>query len=302
MRQQATLRTTVSIDGVGLHSGHPVRAHFHPAPVDHGLVFLRREHSEQLIPAELDSAATFDYATTLKRGSVSIGTVEHVLAAAAGLGLDNCLIEIEGPEVPILDGSALPFVRLFHAAGFERQDALVRPFELERPVEISHDDKQMSFEPGGTGLTITYEIEFPHPFVGQQELTFTVRPEEFASRIAPARTFGFAREVAQLRARGLARGGSLHNAVVLDDTGILSGPLRFRDEFVRHKVLDLIGDLALLGRPLNGRIHARKAGHAVHVEFARALNAALTSPALEFLDDEAEGFEAPGRRERLSRS
>jgi len=299
MRQQATLRTTVSIDGVGLHSGHPARAHFHPAPVDHGLVFLRREHSEQLIPADLESAATFDYATTLKRGEVSIGTVEHVLAAAAGLGLDNCLIEIEGPEVPILDGSALPFVRLFHAAGFERQDALVRPFTLDRPVELLRDGKRMSFEPGGSGLTIRYEIDFPHPFVGQQELTYTLRPEEFASRIAPARTFGFAREVAQLRARGLARGGSLHNAVVLDDTGILSGPLRFRDEFVRHKVLDLIGDLALLGRPLHGIIHARKAGHAVHIEFARALHTALTSPAIEVAEEKSEVFRMPGRRERL---
>jgi UDP-3-O-[3-hydroxymyristoyl] N-acetylglucosamine deacetylase len=281
MRQQATLRTTVSIDGVGLHSGHPVRAHFHPAPIDHGLVFIRREHAGQLIPADLDSAATFDYATTLKRGGVSIGTVEHVLAAAAGLGLDNCLIEIEGPEVPILDGSALPFVRLFHAAGFERQDAMVRPIEPDCPVEIFHDDKRVSFEPGGPGLTITYEIDFDHPFVGQQQLTYSLRPEEFTSRIAPARTFGFARDVAELRARGLARGGSLHNAVVLDDTGILSGPLRFRDEFVRHKVLDLIGDLALLGGPLHGHIHARKAGHAVHVEFARALHAAMMSPADE---------------------
>jgi UDP-3-O-[3-hydroxymyristoyl] N-acetylglucosamine deacetylase len=306
MRQQSTLRTTVSIDGVGLHSGHPARAHFHPAPVDHGLVFVRREHAAQPIPADLESAATFDYATTLRRGAVSIGTVEHVLAAAAGLGLDNCLIEIEGPEVPILDGSALPFVRLFHAAGFERQDAVVRPLEIPRRVEISHDDKQMSYEPGGPGLTVTYEIDFNHPFVGQQELTYVLRPEEFASRIAPARTFGFARDVAQLRARGLARGGSLHNAVVLDDTGILSGPLRFRDEFVRHKVLDLIGDLALLGRPLQGRIHARKAGHAVHIEFARALNAALTAPAMapvpEVEEVEAERFRVRNRREGLRRS
>ncbi len=127
-------------------------------------------------------------------------------------------------------------------------------------------------------------------------MTFTLRPDEFAARIAPARTFGFAREVAQLRARGLARGGSLHNAVVLDDTGILSGPLRFRDEFVRHKVLDLIGDLMLLGRPLQGHIHARKAGHALHIEFARALNAAMLNPAVESADDaEADRFRASGR-------
>ncbi len=278
MRQQATLRTTVSIDGVGLHSGHPVRAHFHPAAPDHGLVFVRREHPERLIPAGLESAATFDYATTLKSGEVSIGTVEHVLAAAAGVGLDNCMIEIEGPEVPIVDGSALPFVRLFHAAGFERQDAVVRPLIPGESVEVTRDDRRILYVPDGPGLTITYEIDFPHPIVGRQAMTFALRPEEFAARIAPARTFGFTREVEALRSRGLARGGSLQNAVVLDDDGIVSGPLRFRDEFVRHKILDLVGDLALLGRPLHGRIHAWKAGHALHIEFARAIHAALARP------------------------
>jgi UDP-3-O-[3-hydroxymyristoyl] N-acetylglucosamine deacetylase len=263
---------------VGLHSGHPAKAHFRPAPVDHGLVFLRREHPDRPIPARLESASTFDYATTLKNDGVSIGTVEHVLSAAAGVGLHNCLIEIEGPEVPILDGSALPFVRLFHAAGFERQDALIEPMVLPEPVEVIREDRRVFYEPDGPALTITYEIDFPHPIVGRQELTFVFKPEEFASQISPARTFGFAREIEVLRARGLVRGGSLHNAVVLDDAGIMSGPLRFRDEFVRHKILDLLGDLALLGRPLYGRIHARKAGHALHIDFARALHAALSNP------------------------
>jgi UDP-3-O-[3-hydroxymyristoyl] N-acetylglucosamine deacetylase len=278
MRQQTTLRTTVSIEGVGLHSGHPVRARFRPAAPNHGLVFTRRDHPEWRIPASLDAAATFDYATTLKHGEVSIGTVEHVLAAAAGVGLDNCLIEIEGPEVPILDGSALPFVRLFHAAGFERQEARVRPLKLARSVEVSRGDRRVLFEPDGPALTISYEIDFPHPIVGRQELTYVQRPDDFATQIAPARTFGFAREVEELRRRGLARGGSLQNAVVLDDTGIISGPLRYRDEFVRHKILDLLGDLVLLGAPLQGRIHAWKAGHALHIEFARAIHAALASP------------------------
>jgi len=278
-RAQTTLRTGVSIEGVGLHCGHPVRASFRPALPDHGLVFLRRDHPGFPIPARLESAATFDYATTLSAGGISIGTVEHVLSAAAGEGLDNCVIEIDGPEVPILDGSALPFVRLFHAAGFERQDAVVRPLVFDARVEVSRGDRSVSFEPDGPGLTITYEIDFPHPIVGRQTLTVPIRPEEYSSRIAPARTFGFARDVEVLRARGLARGGNLHNAVVLDDSGVLSGPLRFRDEFVRHKILDLVGDLALLGGPLNGHIHARKAGHALHIEFARALAAALKAPA-----------------------
>ena len=139
----------VSIEGIGLHSGHPVRAHFRPAPPDHGLVFARLDHPGSRIPARLSSAATFDYATTISAGGVSIGTVEHALSAAAGEGLDNCLIEIEGPEVPILDGSALPFVRLFHAAGFERQSARVRPLALTRSVEVVHGDRRVSFEPDG---------------------------------------------------------------------------------------------------------------------------------------------------------
>jgi UDP-3-O-[3-hydroxymyristoyl] N-acetylglucosamine deacetylase len=292
MRQQTTLRTTVSIEGVGLHSGHPVRARFRPAPPDHGLVFQRRDHPDRPIPARLGTAATFDYATTLKHGDVSIGTVEHVLAAAAGVGLDNCLIEIEGPEVPILDGSALPFVRLFHAAGFERQDARVRPFSLSRAVAVVRGDRRVIYEPDGPGLTISYEIDFPHPIVGRQNLTFSHRPDDFASQIAPARTFGFAREVEELRRRGLARGGSLQNAVVLDDTGIISGPLRFRDEFVRHKILDLLGDLVLLGAPLHGRIHAWKAGHALHIEFARAIHAAMVSPHVD----------TPGREDAAPRT
>jgi UDP-3-O-[3-hydroxymyristoyl] N-acetylglucosamine deacetylase len=252
-----------------------VRAHFRPAPAGHGLVFHRLDHPGVEIPARLESATTFDYATTLSSGGVSIGTVEHVLSAAYGEGLDNCRIEIEGPEVPILDGSALPFVRLFHAAGFERQDAPVRPLRPASVVEVTRGDRHVTFEPDGPGLTITYEIDFPHPVVGRQELTLPIRPEEYGSRIAPARTFGFLRDVQMMRERGLARGGTLHNAVVLDDTGVASGPLRFRDEFVRHKILDLVGDLALLGRPLEGKIHARRAGHALHIEFARALASAL---------------------------
>jgi UDP-3-O-[3-hydroxymyristoyl] N-acetylglucosamine deacetylase len=195
-----------------------------------------------------------------------------------GEGLDNCLIEIEGPEVPILDGSALPFVRLFHAAGFERQQVPVRPLTLSHPVEVARGDRSVSFEPDGPGLTITYEIDFAHPVIGRQSLTVAIRPEEYSTRIAPARTFGFARDVEALRSRGLTRGGSIHNAVVLDDTGVVSGPLRFRDEFVRHKILDLVGDLALLGGPLQGHIRARKAGHGLHIEFARALDRAMRTP------------------------
>ena len=292
-RSQTTLKTSVSIEGVGLHSGHPVRTVFRPAPAGHGIVFRRMDRHGAAIPARVESASTFDYATTLSAGGVSVGTVEHVLSAAFGEGLDNCSIELDGPEVPILDGSALPFVRLFHAAGFERLNVPVTRLSLSDPVEVSRDGRGVSFQPDGPGLTITYEIDFRHPIVGRQELTVAVKPEEYSTRIAPARTFGFAREVEALRSRGLARGGSLQNAVVLDESGILSGPLRFRDEFVRHKILDLIGDLALLGAVLDGHIHARKAGHALHIEFARALAEAAATPAPV---ETASAAERPRRR------
>jgi UDP-3-O-[3-hydroxymyristoyl] N-acetylglucosamine deacetylase len=294
-RAQTTLRTGVSIEGVGLHSGQPVRAHFRPAPPDTGLLFFRLDRPQTPIPARLSSASTFDYATTLSSDGTSIGTVEHLLSAAAGERLDNCIVEVDGPEVPILDGSALPFVRLFHAAGFERLDAPVRPLAPGREVTIEREDRSVRFTPEGDGLTITYEIDFQHPLVGKQQLSWFVSPEDYGARIAPARTFGFLREVEALRARGLIRGGSLQNAVVLDEKGILSGPLRFRDEFVRHKVLDLLGDLSLLGRPLSGRIHARKAGHALHVEFARALEAALEKPEAEPMAGTSDRRRSAGR-------
>jgi UDP-3-O-[3-hydroxymyristoyl] N-acetylglucosamine deacetylase len=270
VRSQTTLRSPVSIEGIGLHTGQRVRATFRPAPENHGIVFFRRERPDLPIPATAASARSFDHATTLGRDGFTIGTVEHLLSAAYGLGLDNFQVELDGPEIPILDGSALPFVRLFQAAGFSRQSRPVAPYEVSQPLEVSAGDKSISIRPG-RGLTICYEIEFAHRAIGRQKLTANISSGDFAARIAPARTFGFLREIEYLRQKGLARGGSLQNAVVLDDEGIISGPLRFRDEFVRHKIMDLVGDLALLGRPLEGRIHARKAGHALHAELVRAL-------------------------------
>ena len=267
---QTTLRTPVSIEGIALHTGHHVRATFRPAPEDHGIVFRREDHPGVTLPALPESALGFDHATTLGVGSVQVGTVEHALSAARGLGIDNLDIEVRGDELPILDGSAMPFVRLFQAAGVERQQRARRPIQIARRREIRRGDKSISVQPG-RGLTITYEIDFPHRAIGHQSLTIEIAPEAYASRIAPARTFGFLHEIDYLRQRGLARGGSLQNAIVLDEKNILSGPLRFPDEFVRHKILDLVGDLALLGRPVEGRIHARKAGHALHAELVREL-------------------------------
>jgi UDP-3-O-[3-hydroxymyristoyl] N-acetylglucosamine deacetylase len=267
---QTTLRTPVSIEGIALHTGHHVRATFRPAPEDHGIVFRREDHPGVALPALPESALGFDHATTLGIGAVQVGTVEHALSAARGLGIDNLDIEVRGDELPILDGSAMPFVRLFQAAGVERQKQPRRPIKIARRREIRRGDKSITVHPG-RGLTITYEIDFPHRAIGHQSLTIEIAPEAYASRIAPARTFGFLHEIHYLRERGLARGGSLQNAIVLDDKNILSGPLRFADEFVRHKILDLVGDLALLGRPVEGKIHARKAGHALHAELVREL-------------------------------
>jgi UDP-3-O-[3-hydroxymyristoyl] N-acetylglucosamine deacetylase len=271
MRAQQTLRTPVSIEGVGLHTGQAVKATFRPARENHGIVFHRGDRPAVAIPAFAASALAFDHATTLGRGDVLIGTVEHALSAAYGLGIDNMEIEVGGSELPILDGSALPFVRLFQAAGIERQNRRVQPLSTSEPLEVSNGDKMISIRPG-SGLSITYEIEFPHRAIGRQTMTFEYQPESYAAKIAPARTFGFTHEIEYLRERGLARGGSLQNAIVLDPENILSGPLRFVDEFVRHKILDLLGDLALLGRPLEGRIYARKAGHALHAELVRRLS------------------------------
>lgn len=278
MRDQTTLRTPVSIEGVGLHTGHRVQATFRPAPEDHGIVFRREDHPAVVLPALPGSALGFDHATTLGCGAVQIGTVEHALSAAAGLGIDNLEVEVRGDELPILDGSALPFVRLFQAAGIERQHRPARVLAIERRGEIRRGDKSIAFRPG-RGLTITYEIDFPHRAIGHQSMTIHVDPDAYASRIAPARTFGFMHEIHYLRERGLARGGTLQNAIVLDGQKILSGPLRFSDEFVRHKILDLLGDLALLGRPVEGRIHARKAGHALHAELVSELAGDALRPA-----------------------
>ncbi len=280
MKAQTTLRTPVSIEGIGLHTGHRVLATFRPAPEDHGIVFRREDHPGVTLPALPGSALGFDHATTLGAGAVQIGTVEHALSAAYGLGIDNLDIEIRGDELPILDGSAMPFVRLFQAAGIERLRRPQASIAIAHRREIRRGDKSITVRPG-RGLTITYEIDFPHRAIGHQSLTIAIAPDTYAARIAPARTFGFMHEIHYLRERGLARGGSLQNAIVLDEKNILSGPLRFPDEFVRHKILDLVGDLALLGRPVEGKIHARKAGHALHAELVRELAEASARPAPE---------------------
>lgn len=272
--QRKTINTDVSITGIGLHSGIYTTVELHPARAGSGITFVRADLDGLRIPALQASTTALDYATTVGKDDVQVGTVEHLLAAIMACGLTDIDIHIDGPEVPIIDGSALPFMHLIDAAGVRELSAELPVLRVRQPLEIVSGDKSIRIVPANR-LIIKYRIDFDHPAIGRQSLQFDFGQDSFLRKIAPARTFGFMRDVEKMRAAGLARGGSVENAIVLDDRGVVNGPLRFRDEFVRHKVLDLVGDLALIGRPLVGEITAQRAGHAMHSAFvAKLLHAA----------------------------
>jgi UDP-3-O-[3-hydroxymyristoyl] N-acetylglucosamine deacetylase len=240
-----------------------------PAAPEQGIVFRRTDIGVE-IPATLESLARLDHATTLSRDGVSIDTVEHLLSALGALGVDDVLVEVDGPEVPILDGSAAPFVILIHEAGLRPLAVHRRYLKILKPVEVVRGAKLIRLTPADH-FQVSYTIGFDHPLLQHQAASFRVTPEVFAEQIAPARTFGFLREVETLRRNGLALGGSLENAIVIGESGVLNNKLRFDDEFVRHKVLDVIGDLSLLGHPVIGHLEAVKAGHALHAALAQKL-------------------------------
>jgi UDP-3-O-[3-hydroxymyristoyl] N-acetylglucosamine deacetylase len=264
-----TLRREVACTGIGLHSGRAVRLRLLPAPAETGIRFVRTDVDVE-IEAKLASIGSQDHATTLNRDGVAIGTVEHLLAALLGLGIDDVRVEVDGPEVPVLDGSAAPFVILLHEAGLRPLAVPRRVLRVLQPVEVVHGGKSARLVPA-EHFEVSYAIGFDHPLLRHQALALRVTPRSFTDQIAPARTFGFLREVELLRKSGLALGGSLENAVVIGETGVLNNKLRFEDEFVRHKILDAIGDLALIGHPLVGRLEASRAGHALHAAVARKL-------------------------------
>jgi len=272
MNQQRTVRRTVEIDGVGLHSGAQTRVEIVPAPPNHGLVFSRRDLGGAEIPATPDAIGDSSLATTLERDGVSVATVEHLLAALQGLGVDNARIDVDGPEIPILDGSAAPFVDAIRRVGTTAQRAPRRPLTVKRPMTVRDGERAILALPSRE-FRISYAIDFPHPAIGYQAVALSLDEEVFSASIAPARTFCLLRDVQAMRASGRARGGSLDNAVVVGDEGIVGGALRFRDEFVRHKVLDLIGDLALLGAPLQAHVVVFKGGHRLHAQLVRRLRA-----------------------------
>ena len=269
---QRTIRTSASADGVGLHSGNPVRVTISPALPNSGIVF-REQGRPARIPAAPESVSNSHYATTIGWNGTRIQTVEHLMAAAAGLGIDNLDVEVEGGEVPALDGSARPFVALLAAAGRSQQSAPRRPIAIPYGIRVGDERRWLEIVPS-RAFRITYTLHNDHPAIGRQELSCVPTEKSFIEEFAPARTYGFLRDIGLMRKNGLARGGSLDNAIVLGKRGPLNG-LRFPDEFVRHKILDLIGDLALLGRPLIGHVCAFNAGHALNLDLVRAIQRAI---------------------------
>ena len=273
MLRQRTLKSLVSASGVGLHTGQKVRIRLRPAPVDTGVVFRRVDLASPVdIPARAELIGEARLASTLIKGDVKIHTVEHLMSALGGLGVDNVFVDLDAPELPIMDGSASPFVLLIQQAGIEEQAAPKKFLRVTRRVEVKDGDKWARFDPYD-GYRLSFSIEFRHPVIERttQAVTVDFAETSYLKEIARARTFGFMHEVEDLRDSGLALGGGLDNAVVLDEYRVLNSEgLRFADEFIRHKLLDAIGDLYLLGRPLLGAFTAHKSGHALNNRLLRA--------------------------------
>ncbi len=271
---QRTLAQQVQCTGIGLHSGKKVNVRIKPAPVNHGIKFLRTDLLHKpVISAHFRNVIDTSLATTLGADGVIISTIEHLMASFAGLSIDNALVEMDAYEAPIMDGSAQPFTCMLQEAGIKTQSGRRYTFVVKKPIEMEEDDKKVGLYPSDA-LKISYTIDFDHPLVKRQSYTIALTDSLFEKEISRARTFGFLHEVNYLKQNGFARGGSLQNAVVLDHDGILNQEgLRYEDEFVRHKVLDCIGDLSLLGMPFIGHIVAHKSGHALnHALLKRFIN------------------------------
>jgi UDP-3-O-[3-hydroxymyristoyl] N-acetylglucosamine deacetylase len=257
----------VELDGIGLHTGYPVHLSLKPAPANAGVIFRRTDLKNFEIEATRAHVARVSYATTLMKKGVMIATVEHLLSSLYGLGLDNVYVDLNSMEVPIMDGSGIPFVEAIQRVGIKEENELRRYLLIQEPIEVRQDGKFAGVYPEATPQA-TYKISFEHAAIGHQEIHMELSPEGYRKEIAPARTFGFASDVNYLRSCGLIRGGSIENAVVLDDNGLINSHLRFPDEFVRHKMLDLLGDISLVGYPIIGHLYAEKAGHAIHAALA----------------------------------
>jgi UDP-3-O-[3-hydroxymyristoyl] N-acetylglucosamine deacetylase len=270
MSYQLTIQRPVQTSGIGLHTAVPSKVRLLPAPADTGIVFRRVDLDNFEIEAHVRNVARVSYATSLMRQGVLLSTTEHLLAALYSCGVDNVYVEIDALELPILDGSSKPFIELLAQAGIRKLRRQRRYIRVVKPLEFSDGDRRIGIYPADE-FRVHCFVDYDHPAVGPQEVEMTVDRESFSRELAPARTFGFMKDFSGLQAMGLIRGGSIENAIVLDQDSILNGPLRFPDEFGRHKALDLIGDLALVGRPLKARIVAHKAGHALHTQLVTRL-------------------------------
>ncbi len=265
---QQTLARPVQCTGIGVHSGRQVNLKILPAATNHGIKFLRTDlPGKPIVSAHFNSVVDTSLATVIGADGVIVSTIEHLMASFSGLCIDNALVELDGYEIPIMDGSAAPFTRLLQSAGLQRQEALRCYFIIRQPISLREGAKSVTVFPA-THYRISYSIDFDHPLIRQQDFSVVVTRETFDREISPARTFGFYYEIEYLKRYGLAQGGSLENAIVIDQDKILNtGGLRFTDEFVRHKLLDCIGDFSLLGMPILGHIVLKRSGHAFNHAF-----------------------------------
>lgn len=291
MIRQRTLKNIIRATGIGLHTGKKVYLILKPAPVDTGIVFIRTDINDQVeVSARPDNVSDTRLSTTLERDGVKISTVEHLMSAFAGLGIDNAYVELSAPEVPIMDGSAGPFVFLLQSAGISEQSKLKQFIRIKKPCVVQDDDKWVKFEPFN-GFKVSFAIDFDHPILQNSIQTASVdfSTTSFVKEVSRARTFGFMDDLEALRNAGMAQGGSFDNVIVMDSFHILNDDgLRYEDEFVKHKVLDAIGDLYLLGHPLIGEFSAYKSGHALNNRLLRQLMADQSAWELVSYQNEAE--------------
>ena len=291
MLKQRTLQSDIRATGVGLHSGDKVSLHLRPAPADTGIVFRRKDLTPVVeVPAVAALVKDTTLCTALDQDGVRVATIEHLMSAFSGLGIDNCFVELSSPEVPIMDGSAGPFVFLIQSAGIVEQDAAKRMIRIKNPVTVGDGDKWARFEPY-EGFKVDFAIEFDHPVFanGVQSTCVDFGRTSYVREVSRARTFGFMRDIEYLRSHNLALGGSLDNAIVLDEYQVLNEDgLRYDDEFVRHKILDAIGDLYLMGHSIVGAYTGYKSGHALNNQLALALLADKDAYELVTYEDQAE--------------
>ena len=291
MIRQRTLKNIIRATGVGLHTGKKVYLTLRPAPVDTGIIFIRTDLDQHVeVPARPENVSDTRLSTTLERDGIKISTVEHLMSAFAGIGIDNAYVELSAPEVPIMDGSAGPFVFLLQSAGISEQKKLKQFIRIKKPCVVQDDDKWVKFEPFN-GFKVSFAIDFDHPILQNSTQTASVdfSTTSFVKEVSRARTFGFMDDLEALRNAGLAQGGSFDNAIVMDSFHILNDDgLRYEDEFVKHKVLDAIGDLYLLGHPLIGEFSAHKSGHALNNRLLRQLIEDQSAWELVTFEDEAE--------------